>query len=176
MLRCQCLARLSCHYVQTSLTSQSDSSASRIKTRRLKLAAVAALSHSAAQQQACVRYHAVRGRAIGPPPSFRWIRRARKNQDPKTSKTRREQITDGASKGNDASNGTHFGSLPCVVDRAHAERGRARVVKRPMLAALGRSGVEASHAACCICRTRPAYTRLACKSRIDRHHGIVGVV
>jgi hypothetical protein len=55
--------------------------------------------------------------AIGPP-SFRWIRRARKIQDPKTSKTRRAQIADGASEDNDASNGTHSGSLPCAVDRS----------------------------------------------------------
>ncbi|KAJ4983989.1 hypothetical protein SVAN01_10544 [Stagonosporopsis vannaccii] len=38
--------------------------------------------------------------AIGPPaPCTRWIRRARKIQDPKTSTPRREQIADGASEG-----------------------------------------------------------------------------
>src|SRR5690242_5575579 len=77
----------------------------------------ACLSHSAALQQACVRYHAVRGRlsahlhlALGGSGA------PEKNQDPKTSTPRREQITEGASKDHDASNGTHSGSLPCAVD------------------------------------------------------------
>ena len=77
--------------------------------------------------------------AIGPP-SFRWIRRAKKIQDPKTSKTCRAQVADSASEDNDASNGTHSGSLPCAVDRG-ALRGQAGV-KGYVQAALARSGDE----------------------------------
>ena len=115
--------------------SPSNSSAKRIKARRLKLATLASLSSAAAPMRQVSR----RSREAIGPPSFRWIRCARKNQDPKTSKTRRLQITDGANKDNDASKRTHSGSLLCAVD---AERGRARVVKRPLQAALARSGGE----------------------------------
>ena len=44
-------------------------------------------------------------------------------------------------KDNDANNDTHSGSLPCAVDRG-ALRGRARVVKGCVQAALARSAAQ----------------------------------
>jgi hypothetical protein len=77
---------------EASFTSQSNSSASRIKTRRLAhtAAKLPALSHSAAHCSRHVSglYHAVRGR-LSAHLLLRWIRAApEKNQDPKTSNRR----------------------------------------------------------------------------------------
>lgn len=106
-------AQLAAIAVSLSFFSPCDSSANRIKTRRLTGLPVSLSSEAASMCQASRRSR----EAIGPlAPCSRWIRRARKIQDPKTSTPRREQITDGASKDHDASNGTHSGSLPCAVD------------------------------------------------------------